>query len=269
MYRTPVKTARSTILCSVATVALAWSHAADSQSFIPSLEPVPDFSGRWRPATCVPDGETCPFVVADVSFTRVGRNLIDAFEEPIGPKFDCFQATVPSLFVDPYAWAIHQLNDRLILEYEKDDIIRTVWLEGWGHPEPGPYDAWWQGHSIGHFEDDELVVMTDRFMYDPTGLEDLGGIPSSTLKRVTARYSLVGDRLRIDVTTEDPLILEEPIRFTAEYTRQEEPLILPYGCERDQARLPIQYADPTRKISVQGVGQSEPTRGGRPIGGDE
>jgi len=248
---------------------LAWllgATAAFGQANSQYLLEVPDFSGRWRPATCVPDGQTCPFVVADLQLTRVGRNLIEAFEEPIGPKYDCFQATVPSLFVDPYAWAIHQLKDRLIFEYEKDDIVRTVWLDGWGHPEPGPYDAWWQGHSVGRFDGDELVVVTDRFMYDPAGMEDLGGIPSSTLKRVTARYSIDADRLHVDVLTEDPLILDEPIRFTAEFARQQEALILPYGCERDQARQVIQYADPSRKISVQGVGQPEPTRGGRPIG---
>jgi len=248
---------------------LAWllgATAAFGQASSQYLLEVPDFSGRWRPATCVPDGQTCPFVVADLQLTRVGRNLIEAFEEPIGPKYDCFQATVPSLFVDPYAWAIHQLKDRLIFEYEKDDIVRTVWLDGWGHPEPGPYDAWWQGHSVGRFDGDELVVVTDRFMYDPAGMEDLGGIPSSTLKRVTARYSIDADRLHVDVLAEDPLILDEPIRFTAEFARQQEALILPYGCERDQARQVIQYADPSRKISVQGVGQPEPTRGGRPIG---
>ncbi len=254
----------------VAFLIVACTAAAPSViAQIPQLDPVPDFSGRWRPATCVPDGETCPFVVAELPLTRVGRNLAAAYEEPIGPKYDCFQATEPSLFVDPYAWAIHQLEDRLIFEYEKDDIIRTVWLEGWGHPEPGPYEAWWQGHSVGKFEDGQLVVTTDRFMYDPTGLEDLGGIPSSTLKRVIARYSMLGERLRVEVTTEDPLILEEPVSFTVEFTRQDEQLFLPYGCERDQARQPIQFADPNRKISVQGVGQSEPTRGGRPIGDAE
>ena len=238
------------------------------QAGIGFLEARPDFSGRWRPATCVPDGQTCPFVVADLKMTRVGRNLMAAFEEPIGPKYDCFQATVPSLYVDPYAWAVHQLNDRLIFEYEKDDIVRTVWLEGYGHPEPGPYDAWWQGHSVGRFEDDALVVVTDRFMYDPAGMEDLGGVPSSTLKKVTARYTIEGDRLRVEVHAEDPLILEEPIEFSAEYSRQQDPLILPYACERDQARQPIQYADPSRKISVQSIRQPEPTRGGRPIGAD-
>lgn len=228
---------------------------------------VPDLTGRWAPVTCVPDGETCPFDVDALPLTRAGRNLAAAFEEPLGPKFDCVQATVPSLLVDPYRWAIHQLNDRVIFEYEKDDIVRTVWLDGWGHPEPGPYGASWQGHSRGHYEGDTLVVVTDRFLYDPTGLEDLGGIPSSTLKHVTERYTRRGDRLVADVVTRDPLILEEPVTFTFEWVHGEEPLILPYGCELDQARQPVRHADPGAVPNLRSSGQSEPSRGGVPVGG--
>ncbi len=228
--------------------------------------PVPDLTGRWAPVTCVPDGETCPFVIADLKLTRAGRKMADAFEEPLGPKFDCVQATVPSLLADPYRFAVHQLADRVIFEYEKDDVVRTIWLDGWGHPEPGPYDASWQGHSRGRYEGDTLVVVTDRFLYDPTGLEDLGGIPSSTLKRVTERYSRDGDRLRAEVLTEDPLILEEPIEFTFEWVRGEDPLFLPYGCELDQARQPVQFADPENVPNFRSSGQSEPSRGGVPVG---
>jgi len=238
---------------------------AQAQS-LSSPAPVPQLSGTWRPATCLPDGETCPFVIAGLQLTRVGQGLVDVFEEPIGPKFDCFQATVPSLLADPYAWSIHQLTDRVIFEYEKDDIVRTVWLEGWNHPTPGPYDANWIGHSRGWYEGDELVVVTNRFMFDPTGLEDLGGIPSSTLKQVTVRYSRRGDRLHAEALTEDPLILEAPIHFSFEWTPTDEALLLPYSCELDQARLAIQYADPSRSINVRTIGQAEPTRGGQAAG---
>lgn len=227
----------------------------------------PDLTGRWTPVTCLPDGATCPFDVDALVLTRAGRNLSAAFEEPLGPKFDCVQATVPSLLADPYRFAVHQLADRVIFEYEKDDIVRTVWLEGWRHPEPGPYDASWQGHSRGRYEDDALVVVTDRFLYDPTGLEDLGGIPSSTLKRVTERYTREGDRLVAEVVTEDPLILEEAVEFTFEWVYGEERLILPYGCELDQARLPVRFADPDAVPNLRSSGQSEPTRDGVPVGG--
>ena len=241
--------------------------SANSMSQPISLDSnAPNLEGRWAPASCLPDGETCPFDVAELALTRAGRNLMQAFEEPIGPKFDCVQATVPSLLADPYRWAIHQLSDRVIFEYEKDDIIRTIWLDGWNHPEPGPYGASWQGYSRGRYEGESLVVVTDRFLYDPTGLEDLGGIPSSTLKRVVERYSREGNRLIASVLTDDPLILEQPVSFTFEWTIGEEPLILPYACALDQARQAVQHADPNAIPNVRTTGQSEPTRGGTPVG---
>lgn len=229
---------------------------------------IPDLAGRWTPVTCLPDGATCPFEVDALPLTRAGRNLAAAFEEPLGPKFDCVQATVPSLLADPYRFAVHQLADRVVFEYEKDDIVRTVWLEGWGHATPGPYDASWQGHSRGRYEDGALVVVTDRFLYDPTGLEDLGGIPSSTQKRVIERYRRVDDGLLAEVTVEDPLILERPIEFTFEWAYSEEPLILPYGCELDQARQPVQFANPDEVPNLRSSEQDEPTRGSAPIGRD-
>jgi hypothetical protein len=233
-------------------------NAAAQEGLPPGPPPAPDLTGRYAPLTCAPNGFDCPFVVADVKLTMVGKKMWDAYEEVIGPKFDCAQATPPSLFADPYRWAIHQLTDRVVFEYEKDDIIRTVWLDGWPHPEPGSYDASWQGHSHGHYEDDALVVVTTRYHYDPHGIEDFGGIPSSTLKRVTERYHREDDRLYLEALTEDPLILEEPIYFEFEYLAGDDPLILPYGCELDQARFPTQYADPEKGTSLADFGGRDP-----------
>ncbi len=249
------------VLAAVAVLLLPAPSTAQDE-FPPGLPsgpaPAPDLTGRYSPLTCAPNGANCPFIVADLILTAVGQKMWDGYEEVIGPKFDCAQATPPSLFADPYRFAIHQLTDRVIFEYEKDDIIRTVWLTGWGHPEPGAYDASWQGHSIGWYEDDTLVVVTDRYQYDPHGIEDFGGIPSSTLKRVTERYRRDGDRLHLQALTEDPLILEEPIYFEFEYLAGPEPLILPYRCELDQARFPTRYADPEKGTNLADFGGRDP-----------
>jgi len=259
-YSHPRRSARRAMLELLLPFALAvWAQPGMVQEGLPvGPAPVPDLTGRYAPLTCAPNGANCPFIVDDLKLTPVGQKMWDAYEEVIGPKFDCAQATPPSLFADPYRWAIHQLTDRVIFEYEKDDIIRTVWLTGWGHPEPGPYDASWQGHSVGWYEGDELVVVTTRYHYDPHGIEDFGGIPSSTQKRVTERYRREGDRLHSRVLTEDPLILAEPIYFEFEYLAGDDPLILPYRCELDQARFPTQYADPEKGTSLADFGGRDP-----------
>ena len=67
---------------------------------------------------------------------RAGRSPRRSTSWP-RPKYDCAPATLPGLFGDPYAWEVTQLADRVTFAYEKDDIVRTVWLGGHGHPEPG------------------------------------------------------------------------------------------------------------------------------------
>jgi hypothetical protein len=147
---------------------------------------------------------------------------------------------MPSLVIDPYNFAIEQHRDRLVFTYEKDDIVRTIWLNGSG-PTPSVYDSYWQGHSVGRYEDGALIVETTKFPFDPTGLDDMYNIPSSTQKRVVERYWRDEDALKADIVTEDPLFLTQPVQFTFEWQRTDDPLVLPYACDPELAKQPLQF----------------------------
>jgi hypothetical protein len=147
---------------------------------------------------------------------------------------------MPSLVIDPYNFSIEQQRDRLVFTYEKDDIVRTIWLNGAG-PKPTVYDQYWQGHSVGRFENGVLLVETTKFPFDPTGLDDMYNIPSSTQKRVVERYWRDGDALKADIVTEDPLFLTRPVQFQFEWQRTDEPLVLPYSCDPELAKQPLQF----------------------------
>jgi hypothetical protein len=210
--------------------------------------PVPELSGIWNRLGCVEDPITCPMQVEMLPLKARTIGFRDAFDEVLAPKYDCVQATVPSLINDPYNFVIEQQADRIVMRYEKDDVVRTVWLEGHGHQEPGVYDFFAHGHSVGRYEDDELIVETTRFSFDPIGLDDMLNIPSSTQKRVVERYRLEGGRLRASVTTYDPLILLEPIEMRLEWEPTDTAL-LHYGCDPELAKLqlellPPKYQDP-------------------------
>ncbi len=203
---------------------------------------VPDLQGNWAPDSCLPaDGGPCPFEIEKMPLHPRALAYMEIFDEPIATKYSCVQGSLPSLAADPYAFGIAQLQDRVVLTYEKDDVVRTVWLDGHGHPAPGPYDFSIQGHSIGWYEGDELVVETTKFAYDPTGLEDLGNVPSSTEKRVLERYRREGDQLILDLEVEDSVFLTEPTGFSFKWQRSEEDLALPYGCDPVRAREPLKY----------------------------
>jgi len=204
---------------------------------------IPDLSGNWSAAGCLPaNAGPCPFAAQDLPLHPRTRAHMEIFDEPIAPKYSCVQASLPSIVADRFAFGIEQLDDRVIFTYEKDDVVRTVWLEGHGHPEAGPYDFSVQGHSVGRYEGDQLVVETSKFTYDPTGLRDTGmTVPSSTEKRVVERYRRADDTLVADVEVDDPLFLTEPIEFTYHWNHSEEALVLPYGCDPAWAREPLKY----------------------------
>ena len=203
---------------------------------------IPDLSGNWDADSCLPaDGGPCPFVPEDMPLHPRARAQMEAFDEPMATKYSCVQVSLPSLVADPYAFGIQQLADRIILTYEKDDVVRTVWLREHGHPEASPYDFTIQGHSMGWYEGETLVIETTKFAYDPTGLEDLGNVPSSTEKRVMERYRREGDRLILDLEVEDPVFLTEVTGFTFQWERTDAELVLPYGCDPARAIEPLKY----------------------------
>ncbi len=114
---------------------------------------VPDLEGIWARGrnNCTPNGVTCPFIFSEIPLKARAIGFMATWDEAAGPKYDCVQATTPSVVADPYSFQIDQLADRVILTYEKDDIVRTVFLEGHGHPEPSPYDFTVQGYSSGRY----------------------------------------------------------------------------------------------------------------------
>ena len=202
---------------------------------------VPNLAGIFTGRQCVTGaGEVCPELSragAETVLTARALAFTEAFDELAAPKYDCAPATLPGLFGDPYAFEVTQLADRVTLTYEKDDIIRTVWLEGHGHPEPGIGAFFTHGRSTGRYEADRLVVETTRFTFDPAGIAgDFLSAPSSTQKRIVERYWREGDRLRMELAVEDPIFLLRPLRYVMEWRPNEGPLSLPWGCDPEAAR---------------------------------
>lgn len=213
----------------------------------------PDLAGIYAGRRCVvPNTGVCPEMNlegAERLLTARGKAFANAFDELAAPKYDCWPATLPILFGDPYAWQIEQLEDRVILTYEKDDVVRTVWLDGHGHVPPGIGDFFIHGYSSGRYEGNRLVIETTHFMFDPGGLAgDFLSAPSSTQKRLIERYWREGEALRMDLTVEDPIFLLEPIQYVMEWRPGTEPLSLPWNCDpvaaqRSLKMVPSKYPE--------------------------
>ena len=120
-----IESSRFVARASTVLIALGAGVAADAQ------RGVPDLTETWARRGCT-GGQPCPFIPTQLPLKARAIGFIQAFDEALGPKYDCAQATMPSLVIDPYNFAIEQQRDRLVLTYEKDDIVRTIWLNGAG-----------------------------------------------------------------------------------------------------------------------------------------
>ncbi len=184
----------------------------------------------------------------ELALNKRAIGLRDAIDEPLAGMYDCLPATVPHILGDPYNFQFEQKADRVIQTFEKDAVVRTIWLEGHGHHAATPNDFALQGYSTGRYENGQLVVTTSRFTFVAGGLEDKPPmVPSSTRKKVIERYSMKGDHLMVEAVIEDPMFLLEPARFTFEFQPTKEALVEWPECDSEQASEVLNYIPDDQK----------------------
>jgi hypothetical protein len=138
-----------------------------------------------------------------------------------------------------------QWPDRVLFRYEKDDQLRTVWLD---NRQPTVHDYSIQGFSVGRYEGNTLLVDTDHFVFDITGFDDYNGIPSSTLKKVHERYWREGKELKVTVTVEDPMFLRKPASYTTRWLPASSGYkLIAWDCDPETSRAPVRMMPPKYK----------------------
>ena len=132
------------------------------------------------------------------------------------PVYACFPPGTPRVYLHPFPMEIVQTSGRIVMLFEYDHLIRQIYTDGREHrTDLAPM---WMGDSTGHWEGDTLVVETVNFN-DKTWV-DRRGVPHSEEMRVVERIRLLeDDRLRIDITVEDPVAFTEPWTGQRTYRR--------------------------------------------------
>lgn len=211
-----------------------------------AADEVPDLEGVWGFGSCSEgfDLSCVNLEEDDELLTNRAKAYRDAIDEAAQPKYDCAPMPVPHLWTDPYSYRLEQQDDRVLIHYGKDDVVRTVWLEGHGHEEPAAHEFFYFGHATGHYEDDALVITTNRFTFDPQGLNADYKIPSSTQKQVTERFSRDGDNLVLEVSTIDTFFLKEPWTFEVTSQPAEGEFDASWQCDVEAARRSLKLMPP-------------------------
>ena len=93
------------------------------------------------------------------------------------------------------------------------DAVRTVYVDGRAHPPAS--ERFYEGHAVGHWEGETLVVDSRNFE-DYQSLQS--GIPFGAQKHLVERYALTDDgrRMTVEFVLEDPEYLVEPITHRRE-----------------------------------------------------
>jgi len=231
-----VRTTRAALVIALSSLAALVALPLQAQDGIPDLTGVWDGGPRAHPV----NGENVPW--GKDNFPVLNERALayqSVWEENIAPKYDCQPASSPAIQYDPYSLEFTQWPDRVLIRYEKDDQLRTIWLDG---REPTAMDFGIQGFSVGHYEGDALVVTTTNFVWDVAGFDDYNGIPSSSQKVVTERYWREGDDMHFTVTVEDPMFLRAPASYPGRYVRARAGYKLAsYGCDAESSRAMLKF----------------------------
>lgn len=212
----------------------------------PAAKAHPDLSGIWEPTSgsMKPHGHPAftPKATAAMSPTLTpgeavwGQNGIDASDA------NCLPRRQPWMLVQSAPITIVHDGNKMILLYEKRSAPMHVYIDGRDHPdENAAAKPTLNGHAVGHWEGDELVVESVGFADHP-GHGPLNSLPYLPTLKITERFRLEknGQELHAQFTIGDPQLFETP--YIYDFTWHRLPYRTNYAlvelCDaRDPARL--------------------------------
>ena len=139
--------------------------------------------------------------------TDKGQEIRERFSPTMSAQASCTPNTAPILMVYPVAVALERLGDRVSIRSDWLGAERTVYVDGRAHLPPDERSQ--QGHSVGHWENEVLVVDTTNFADEVSW----AGLASGRDKHLIERFALSEDRTAMNYTFvwEDVEFLAEPV----------------------------------------------------------
>ena len=225
---------------SVLILAVATPAFADYKPSLYRPKSKHDFTGLWErkggiawdPAVV---GPTLSAPLTPEYKALFDRRLKDAADgRPTGDNTaSCLPPGMPRIMTMTYPMEIMQNESQLNIFAEWDEQTRRIFIDGRPHPPSDDLDPTFNGHSIGHWEDDVLVADTVGLRGD-TDLE-ASGLPHSEALHIKERIWLADDdTLKDEITLIDPKAYTRPYTVTKTYLRMKPGKgLLPYVCEEN------------------------------------
>ena len=193
---------------------------------------LPDFSGVWELvfARGGPPAEA-------PAFTPDYAAKLQAYqaEQAKGGHQDnttanCLPPGMPQIMNQPYPMEFLFTPGKITVVIEAYSQMRRIYTDGRKHPDDP--DLTFNGHSIGRWEGDTLVVDTVGFVAQtPLGP---GGMQHSDKMRIEERFRMIGaEKMEIRTTVYDPVALTKPWTSLKTLARHRNWDIAEYVCEQN------------------------------------
>ena len=173
----------------------------------------------------------------DLVLTEKGKAAEAAFRVEDDPLLQCIGRPTPGdiVYTDLYPLEIEiHPDDTITIASQFFDERRVVYMDG--RPHPPASERFHEGHSIGHWEDDALVVDTANFADHRSPYQN--GVPSGARKHVVQRFQLTdgGTRLTVSFTLEDPDYIARPMTHTRKLIYSPQADMSPFNCDLESTR---------------------------------
>jgi hypothetical protein len=234
-----LRTACSAVLAVAAAAVSTGAGAQGSRPSAPqgdtweSIAKLPDWSGIWEvtfgggPGGA---GEPPQFTPVYAAALKEYQDKTRSGEIEDGPAANCVPNGMPSIMTQPYPLEILFTPGKVTIVIEAYSQWRQIFTDGREHPEDP--DLTWNGHSIGRWEGDTLVV--DTVGFTPDTFLGMGGMRHSDKMWIVERLRLSApDVLTIETTVTDTEALTKPWTRTASYGRHRDWTLAEYVCQQN------------------------------------
>jgi hypothetical protein len=143
------------------------------------------------------------------------------------PAIRCEPKGIPGIVDPPYPMELIDNGDTIVILQEEFDTVRTIHMNP--ATTPNSPEASLLGHSVGHWEEETLVVETTQVSWP---YFDNRGIPQSEQTRFEERFTVSADGRRLNYTLEttDPQTFTEPVVLDRFWLWRPENQVERYNC---------------------------------------
>jgi hypothetical protein len=199
----------------------------------------PDLSGVWNAASGL--YEYAAFSKEEPSMTPWGQEQYAKAKPSQGPHgvkltetndrvYKCAPPGLPYIYIQLFPMQIIQTPKEVIEIFEYDHTVRYIFTDGRKHPDD--LTPTYNGHSIGHWERDTLVV--DTIGLNGKNWLDRVGHPESDQMHIVERIRRVDEKtLQINFIFDDPKSYLKPWTAQVGFTLHPDWDILEHVCEEN------------------------------------